>query len=118
MDSIILTRILFIICWLISTTMYLIASHKQSKRYSKWKETWYEISGDNLKRIRLIDLEEQYRILMELHEIQEIYPNVSRHDTAMMNTINDYIEKTARQMRYLESKNEPSEKFDKDSDNS
>lgn len=105
MDALMLTRILYIVCFLFSTSMYLLASNSQEKKYKR--ELNY-IRENSVKLVRIIDLKEQFKILTELHELQEAQPNVSRNDMAMMNIINENIEKTAQQLRYLENKNEPS----------
>lgn len=118
MDSITATRIIYFISWCAVTILYWCFSAKQRKNYNQWKNDWNEIREKSVRLVRHIDLTEQYGMLLELHEIQEDYPNVSRHDTAMMNTINYYIENTARQLRYLDNKNEPSENGDNGTDNS
>ena len=101
--------IIYFIAWLSSTVLYLLATKILRKNYEEWKEDWNKLRKNQVKLTRKMDLQEQYRILLELHEIQENYPNVSKHDRAMMNSINYYIEKTTEQLRNLDNKKELSE---------
>lgn len=116
--STLLMGIVYCVYVLIIYMVYDMYYKKTKKDYQNWKKDLEEIKNDSVRLVRHIDLTEQYGILLELHEIQEDYPNVSRHDTAMMNTINYYMENTARQLRYLDNKNEPSENGDNGTDNS
>ena len=118
MNTLIVARIIYFLGLIFITIIYQILINSLKKDYKKYMEDWEKIRQANIKLVRRIDLTEQYGMLLELHEIQENYPNVSRHDTTMMNTINEYIEKTARQLRYLDNKNESSELGDNIPDNS
>lgn len=91
------TVTIYFIAWCFSTILYLWATNVIRKHYKKTKEKDIELT-------RRICLEKQYTMLMDLHEIQENYPNVSRSDTAMMNAINYYIEETASKLRNLDNK--------------
>lgn len=115
MDALTFTRILYIVCFLFSSSMYILASNSQKKKYKKGLDY---IREHSVRLIRVIDLKEQFEILTELHELQQEQPNVSRSDMAMMNIINENIQKTAQQLRYLENKNEPSKTHKSESDNS
>ena len=92
---------LYIMCLVLNTGIYLVLLGHNFKKHKKYLD---KIREDSVRLVRIIDLNEQYSMLQGLHDIQELQPNVSQGDTAMMNLINEYIEKTARQLRYLEKK--------------
>ena len=99
--------IIYLLCLVLNAGIYmLLLGHN----YGKHKKYLDDIREGSVRLIRHIDLNEQYEMLITLHELQSEQPNISRSDTAMMNLLNEYIEKTSRQLRYMENKNEPSKK--------
>lgn len=101
--------ILYLLCLVLNAGIYITLLGYSYKKHKKYLDG---IREDSVKLVRHIDLVETYKILTSLHELQSEQPNISRSDTSMMTLLNEYIEKTARQLRYLDNKNELSVETD------